>query len=68
MTTRYIRLPLGETTTATHCGDCQFRKHHRCEQFYSKYLGDDPVWRLPECREAESGPVTYTARARKVRT
>jgi hypothetical protein len=68
MTTRYIRLPLGETTTPTFCGDCPFRLFYRCQQFHDKYLGDGSPRRLPECREAESAPVTYTARARKVRT
>lgn len=71
--TRYIRLPLGPSTTATHCGDCILLgtislvddgvDEMFCSAFQESVFDD---LRLTECVQAEAkdGPQTYTARPR----
>lgn len=58
--TRHIRLPLGTTTTETHCGDCRLRNGVVCWA-YDRWL-TKPPWsgwfdggwlRVAECRAAE---------------
>lgn len=68
--TRHIRLPLGPSTTATHCMDCPHMvgRHHnqRCT-IYGDYSStpSNPL-RSNSCVQAEAkdGPQTYTARPR----
>lgn len=68
MTRRRIVLELGETTTETHCGDCNkcspYGVGYSCEAYGVDLLFDDTVGdtrRYADCRAAELRPETVEA-------